>query len=57
MLTAKGEDLAGTRQHLVMLNLKLHSEFKITTESKWGKRGEGESVVLDQGKISLEFRF
>lgn len=55
MLTAKGEYLASTRKHFVMLNLKLHSEFKMPTKSKWGKRGEGEGVVLDQGNISLEF--
>lgn len=57
MLTAKREDLAGTRKHFVMLTIKLHSEFKMPTKSKWGKRSEGERMVLDQGKVSLEFRF
>lgn len=56
MLTAKGDDLAGTRKHFVMPNLKLHSEFKMPAKSKWGKRGEEERVVLEQGNISLEFR-
>lgn len=57
MLTDKGEDLAGTRKHFVMLNLKLHSAFKMPTNSKRAKRGGGERVVLDQGRVSLELRF